>query len=264
MITEIKTIALMTDFGLKDGYVGVMKGIMTMISPQSRIIDISHQIPPQNVAAGRFCLMNAYPYFPPETVFVGVVDPGVGSERRGIGVKLEKGYYIGPDNGLISGILRVDTVIKAVNLTNSQYWRVSPPSFTFHGRDIFAPVAAYLAKGVELEQLGNEINPDSLQQLSLEKIQVTSTQIKGCVQYIDSFGNLITNIYQDQILADRWQVKIKNKIIPQGTTYATLKRGKFISLIGSHGWLEIAVNGGNAQEKLGVKIGEKIMLESLL
>ena len=141
--SKTKAIAVLTDFGLEDGYVGIMKGVMTTINPNIPIIDLTHQIPPQQIWAARFCLMNAYPYFPKDTVFLAVVDPGVGSQRRSVAIKCSQGYLVGPDNGLFSGILAQDLAVKAVSLTNTDYWRVPNVSLTFHGRDIFAPVAAY-------------------------------------------------------------------------------------------------------------------------
>jgi hypothetical protein len=237
-----------------------MKGVIATITPNTLLIDISHQIPPQNIPSGRFCLMNSYPYFPDNTIYLAVVDPGVGSQRRGIGVKFRKGYYVGPDNGLISGILTLDSAIEAVNLSNPQYWRVSNPSFTFHGRDIFAPVAAYLAQGVRLEEFGDRISIDSLKRVNINPIESNKREIRGSIQYIDGFGNLITNISHDVLTSDNWQVTLKQTTIPQGNTYGMVKQGELLALIGSHGWLEIAVNGGNAGEKLGVEINEKVVV----
>ncbi|MGK7930930.1 MAG: S-adenosyl-l-methionine hydroxide adenosyltransferase family protein [Microcystaceae cyanobacterium] len=253
-------IALLTDFGLKDGYVGIMKGVIADITPHTSLIDISHQIPAQDILSGRFCLMNSYPYFPDHTIYLAVVDPGVGSQRRGIGVKLSKGYYVGPDNGLISGILTLDPAIEAVNLSNPRYWRVQTPSFTFHGRDIFAPIAAYLAKGVSLEQLGDRIGIDSLKTVDIRPIQIKEREIKGSIQYIDGFGNIITNISHELLSDDTWQVTIKGTNIPQGSTYGYVRRGELIALVGSHGWLEIAVNGGSGREQLGVNINEEVVV----
>ena len=168
-----KIITLLTDFGDRDIYVGVMKGAIAKINPQLKIIDLTHQIPPQNLLAARFALSNAYPYFPSGTVHIAVVDPGVGSSRRGVAVELKGGYVVCPDNGLCSGIL--DGAIAAVELNNSQYWRVSDPSYTFHGRDIFAPVGAHLANGVSLEELGREIDLASLVKLKSTTVRHKST-----------------------------------------------------------------------------------------
>ena len=258
MFKQSKTIAVLTDFGLEDGYVGIMKGVMSSIYADLSIIDLTHYIPPQNIWAARFCLMNAYPYLPKNTVFLAVVDPGVGSKRRSIAIKCSRGYLVGPDNGLFSGILLEDPAIKAVSLTNTDYWRVPNVRFTFHGRDIFAPVASHLASGVPLEALGVDIPLNSLVSLPLDHPKVTENKIIGSIQYIDHFGNLITNISSYQVKDKDWLIQIDDKIIKSGLTYGDVNRGENIPLIGSHGWLEIAVNGGNAQEKLQLKWGDKI------
>ncbi|MGK7941169.1 MAG: S-adenosyl-l-methionine hydroxide adenosyltransferase family protein [Crocosphaera sp.] len=255
-----QAIAVLTDFGLQDGYVGMIKGVMTSINPHSPIIDITHQIPPQNIWAGRFCLMNAYAYFPQDTVFLAVVDPGVGTQRRGIAIKCSQGYLVGPDNGLFSGILSQDTAIAAVSLTNKDYWRVDDVSFTFHGRDIFAPVAAHLAFGVPLEMLGESIAIDSLVELPLEDAEIIENKIEGFIQYIDQFGNLITNISSHQLIDQNWSIMINRQNIKSGVTYGDVAPGEMISLIGSHGWVEIAVNGGNAEKILNLQWGDQVTL----
>ncbi|WP_009543455.1 SAM hydrolase/SAM-dependent halogenase family protein [Crocosphaera subtropica] len=258
--SEIKAIALLTDFGLNDGYVGIMKGVIASINPNIPMIDLTHSIPPQQIWAARFCLMNAYPYFPKDTVYLAVVDPGVGSQRRSVAIECSQGYLVGPDNGLFSGILANNSALAAVSLTNTDYWRDPDVSLTFHGRDIFAPVAAYLASGVPLEALGDAIPIRSLVNFPLESPQITDKNIQGFIQYIDHFGNLITNVSSRQIKAKKWFIIIDNQVIQSGSTYSEVSPGKLIALIGSHGWVEIAVNGGNAQEKLQVKWGEKITI----
>jgi S-adenosylmethionine hydrolase len=152
-------ITLLTDFGESDVYVGVMKGVIAQINPGLTVVDLTHQIPPQNIAAARFSLMNAFPYFPKETVHIAVVDPGVGSERRGIALQLDAGFLVGPDNGLFTGVLNQNPVIVAVELTNPQYWRTPTPSNTFHGRDIFAAAGAHLASGIAIEQWEKSLTP---------------------------------------------------------------------------------------------------------
>jgi S-adenosyl-L-methionine hydrolase (adenosine-forming) len=253
-----RIIALLSDFGLQDIYVGVMKGAIATIAPQLKVIDVTHQIPPQNLAAGRFCLMEAFPYFPSETVFVAVVDPGVGTQRRGIAVQFEKGYLVGPDNGLFSGVLSLSPPLAAVELTNSHYWLSDYPSYTFHGRDIFAPVGAHLASGVPFEKLGTPIDPASLVELPLAFFKMTETSIIGAIQHIDVFGNLITNIPATAVEDKRWSVAIANLIVSSGRTYSEANTGETIALIGSHGWVEIAVNGGNATSQLQVEWGDLV------
>jgi S-adenosylmethionine hydrolase len=253
-------ITLLTDFGLRDVYVGVIKGVIATINPEVKVIDLSHQIPPQNILAARFALMNAIPYFPDSTIHVGVVDPGVGSKRRGVAIAIDKGYLIGPDNGIFSGILEQNRPKKAVELNNAQYWRTLDISSTFHARDIFAPVAAHLAKGVRWEDLGSEIELDSLTRVDLPTYQHTKFEIIGLIQYIDIFGNLITNIPATAIKHKSWSIKINDIVIPRGETYSSVSPGELVSLVGSHGWVEIAVNGGSAKMKLNQNYSEQVQL----
>jgi hypothetical protein len=261
-------LTLLTDFGLSDTYVGVMKGAIATINPQLPVIDLTHQIPPQDVAMARFQLMVAYPYFPQGTVHVAVVDPGVGSSRRSIAIQLESGFLIGPDNGLFSGVLSQNAnpslsspPIAAIELTNPHYWRTPTPSHTFHGRDIFAPVGAHLASGVPLHNLGDAITIDSLVKLPISDAIETSTGVKGVVQAIDHFGNVITNA-PGRLIQDRnWIVEINLDRYPGKQTYADAAVGEVLGLVGSHGWIEIAVNRGNAHAQLGLVVGSPISIK---
>ncbi|MBP0020771.1 MAG: SAM-dependent chlorinase/fluorinase [Cyanobacteria bacterium SBLK] len=248
-------VALLSDFGLQDVYVGVMKATIAQINPQIVVIDLTHDIPPQNIAAGRFCLLNAYPYLPSETVCVAVVDPGVGSDRRGVAVQVGDRYFVVPDNGLLSGILQQEEAIAAVQLDNAQYWRTESPSSTFHGRDIFAPAGAHLANGVPLEAVGTAIDPRSLVRLALPPVEYVGEEIRGCVQYIDRFGNLMSNIPASAVAGKSWSVKWQGGNIASGFTYSDRPVGELIALVGSHGWVEVAVNGGNACDLLGWDYG---------
>lgn len=258
-MTNFKTIGLLTDFGQQDVYVGVMKGVIAKINPHVNIIDLTHDIPPQDLFAGRFALLSAYKYFPADTVYVAVIDPGVGSQRRGVAIQFAEGFLVGPDNGLFSGILDRSLAIAAVELTNPSYWRTNNPSTTFHGRDIFAAVGAHLATGVSIKELGKEIAIDSLVQLSLPKIVIADKHIIGCIQYIDRFGNLITNLTEQDLVSNA-RVMIKQQIIPWGQTYSDAKPQELIALIGSQDYLEIAVNCGSAQQKLQVTVGEEVII----
>ena len=215
--------------------------------------------------------MNAYAYFPTETVHIAVVDPGVGSSRRPIAIQCANFYLVGPDNGLFSGVLSRESAlakpskrIASVELTNPQYWRTSQPSSTFHGRDIFAAVGAHLATGVRLEELGRAIDLASLVQLQIPNCAVTATGIAGYVQYGDRFGNLITNIPEHCIKSNNWSVKINHIsdtiTIPSGKTYSDSKPGDLVAIIGSDGWLEISVNGGSAQSVLKLEFGAIVQL----
>ncbi|XWK88043.1 MAG: SAM-dependent chlorinase/fluorinase [Phormidium sp.] len=257
-MNQPRIVTLLTDFGLSDVYVGVMKGVIADINPNLKVIDLTHEIGPQNLAAGRFCLMNAVPYFPKDTVHIAVVDPGVGSNRRAVAVEFSSGFLVGPDNGLFSGILSQNPAISAVELTNYRYWRTASPSTTFHGRDIFAAVGAHLASGVSLAELGNVINPESLVKLTMAECRKKEGIVEGCIQYIDRFGNLITNIPGNLVIDKTWTVKIAEVNIPGNTTYNDVPIGTLIALVGSHGWVEIAVNNGNAQSKLQLNYGDEI------
>ena len=271
MVQHILT--LLSDFGLSDIYVGVMKGVIAQINPSLTVIDLTHQIPPQNIAAARFCLMNAYPYFPSGTVHVAVVDPGVGSTRRAVAVELADGFLVGPDNGLFSGLLSqngmpwVRTTASSphsmsytvVELTNPEYWRPEP-SATFHGRDIFAPVGAHLASGVPLKKLGRVIDPNTLVQLALPEWTQTATRIDGCIQYVDRFGNLITNIPAACVQGKTWSVQAAGLRITGSRTYRDRPTGSPVALVGSHGWVEIAVTNGNAQLQLGLDWAEEVQI----
>ncbi len=262
-----RLLTLLSDFGLSDVYVGVMKGAIAQINCSVTVVDLTHQIPPQNIAAARFCLMNAYPYFPAGTVHVAVVDPGVGSTRRAVAVELTDGFLVGPDNGIFSGVLSRDAMpegglqpklLTSVELTNPHYWRTPDTSATFHGRDIFAPVGAHLASGVPLKNLGLEIDPATLVELAIPEWTQTDTSLAGCIQYVDHFGNLITNIPGSYVEGKTWLAMAAGLNIPGGQTYTCSRAGSPIALIGSHGWVEIAVNGGNAQSQLQLDWGARV------
>jgi S-adenosyl-L-methionine hydrolase (adenosine-forming) len=258
----VSSITLLTDFGTSDVYVGIMKGAIAKIAPNARIIDLTHDIPPQNLSCTRFSLMSAYPYFPAGTIHVVVVDPGVGSQRRAIAVELSDGIVVAPDNGVVGGVLSQpnQTVKQAVSLTNPDYWRVARPSSTFHGRDIFAPVAAYLANGVPLPALGEAIAPESLVQLPVPQWQRTGLQLVGSIQAIDHFGNAITTIPATAVNG-RWQVQVGDRYLPGHQTYAEVRPGDAIGLIGSHGFVEVAVNRGNAQALLNLAEGDRVTVQ---
>ncbi|ACA98274.1 MULTISPECIES: SAM hydrolase/SAM-dependent halogenase family protein [Cyanophyceae] len=257
-------IALVTDFGLQDGYVGTMKGVMAAIAPQALVIDLSHNVPPQDLWAGRFCLLSAAPYFPPETIFVGVVDPGVGTNRQAIVVELNQGYFVGPNNGLGSGLFADDAIIAAVELDNPQYWR-SPLrenlSHTFHGRDIFAPVAAHLSLGVPLSKLGRPLKSAEIIRLDVPPYQSNGKSYTGIIQHIDHFGNLITTIPNTVCANNQGQATLAGQQIPLVCTYGDVPKNHPCALVGSHGWLEISVNQGNAQHFFQVQRGAMVQYQ---
>jgi len=261
-----KTITLLTDFGSQDGYVGMMKGAIAQINPTLNVIDLTHHIPPQNIPQARFVLMSSFPYFPVGTVHVAVVDPGVGSDRRGVAIAVgtspdqPTGFLVAPDNGLMSGVLDQYPVLAAVELNRPQYWRTAQPSHTFHGRDIFAPVAAHLASGVPLQALGTAIAPNTLNRLDIPSLTYDRNTILGHIQAVDHFGNLITTIPAHDVLNSAWVVEFADQSISSITTYSDRPPGSAVTLIGSHGWVEIAIVNGNAHHCFKLNLGDSVNL----
>jgi S-adenosyl-L-methionine hydrolase (adenosine-forming) len=263
---SLRLITLLSDFGLSDSYVGVMKGAIAQINPALKVIDLTHNIPPQNIAAARFQLMSAFAYFPKGTVHIAVVDPGVGSVRRAIAVEFANGFLVAPDNGLLSGVLSQSPAIAAVELTKSNYWRTAEPSSTFHGRDIFAPIGAHLASGVSLNKVGQSIDPGTLVQLPLPEYRCDidpirgTGKVQGVIQMIDRFGNLITNIPGNVVRGKQWSVIAAGIQMPGCNTYGDLPPASLLALVGSHGWIEIGVNCGDASAKLELDYGSEITI----
>lgn len=244
----------------------MMKGAIAHINPALHVIDLTHHIPPQDIAQARFVLMSAFPYFPAETVHVAVVDPGVGSDRRGVAVAIGSssddclGYLVAPDNGLLSGVLEQYPVWAAVELTQSDYWRSLQPSHTFHGRDIFAPVAAHLASGVPLLKFGPTIALETLYRLNLPPLSRDANRLQGCIQAIDHFGNLITNIPASEVAQGAWAIDMADVRLPSVRTYSDRPPGIPITLIGSHGWVEIAIVNGNAHQRFKLRVGDLVQV----
>jgi 5-(carboxyamino)imidazole ribonucleotide synthase len=238
------------------------KGVIKGINRDLTIIDLTHEIPPQNLSKASFCLGSAFPYLSADTIYIAVVDPGVGSQRRAIALHCANGsYLIGPDNGIFTGIFNQVQIIAAKELTNRDYWRTQQPSYTFHGRDIFAPVGAHLASGVAFAELGNSIEIETLCRLPLKVYQVTASQVLGVIQDIDHFGNLISNIPAQVLEGKTWFLEVSGKIINPQTSYSQTNQGELLALINSEGWLEIAVNGGSAVERLKLGLGDCILVK---
>ena len=255
-------ITLMTDFGTSDHYVGVMKGVMLNINPQVQIVDITHTIPPQDIHGAAFLIDSAYRYFPTGTIHVIVVDPGVGSDRRAIVCQTETAYFVCPDNGILTHILRNGKRIHTVAMENSGYF-LPEVSNTFHGRDIFAPVAAHLSGGVPIDKLGTPVAPPV--QLPIPTPQVTDKAIIGQVIWIDFFGNLVTNISHEIVksLEGRNGVVIcagSAKIDHVNRSYTESAVGEVLAIVGSSNRLEISINQGNAAQTLGLKRGDTIRI----
>ena len=250
-------ITLLTDFGYKDNFVGVVKGVLLGINPRIHAVDLCHEVEPQNITAAAFALKTAYKYFPKDTIHLVIIDPSVGSARLPILVKTKEHYFIGPDNGVLSLALEQEEIEGIVYLDNYEF-HLRPVSNTFHARDIFAPVAAHLTKGISYQLFGKGIK--SYKKIKLPKPKVGRKYIKGEVIYIDRFGDLVTNISQDlQEKITRSRISIKNKSI-RGvkSSYAQVKQDSLLAIWGSSGFLEIAVNSGSAKNKLNVDIGDQV------
>lgn len=246
-------LTLTTDFGTRDAYVAAMKGTILEIAPDLTLVDVSHEISAQDVMEAAFVLTNAVPYFPPETVHLVVVDPGVGTDRRAVALKMEDQLFVGPDNGLFALLTDELSTAQAVVLDDPTAWRTSSPSSTFHGRDIFAPAAARLAAGADLTELGSAVDPDALEHLRWARPTIVSDGIRGWIVHIDHFGNCVTNIPRSVFEAERNGDETKlyaGSAVIQGiqNAYGEVEQGEPLALFGSSGYLEIAVNAGNAAE----------------
>ncbi len=260
-------ITLMTDFGIKDGTVGVMKGVIWGISPSAQIADLSHMIQAQNIREASYILGRSVTYFPKGSIHVVVVDPGVGTKRRPMAAQVGDWFYVGPDNGTISGLLERAELsgwqTQFVELNRIKYWLPSV-SFVFHGRDIFSPVAAHLANGVPLSEFGSPFTDPV--RLELPKPQRIDSGWRGEVTHIDHFGNVSSNVRVEH-LGEALEKKENIAVCLNGTeihgmvnTFGERGAGEVIALIGSTGNLGISVVNGNAAAKLGVKIGDEIMV----
>jgi len=265
----MRFISLLTDFGLSDAYVGVMKGVVASINPDARIIDICHDIAPQDVRAAAFLLASSYSYFPPGTIHVAVVDPTVGSARAALCVQAGDYFFIGPDNGVVSAACYKAGRPKIYRLENEKYF-LKNRSRTFHGRDIFAPAAAHLSAGAPIESMGRRMR--SMKRIRLPRPTVrhgskkNEQWVRGKIIHIDRFGNLITNIEPEtlQKAFPRRNRRTLN-IICSGhairgvsETYSDVAPGRALALVGSYGLVEISVRDRNASSSLGVERGDRI------
>lgn len=269
-------ITLLTDFGTEDEYVGVMKGVILSVAPEVRLVDLSHRVPPQDVRRAAFLLSNAVPYFPPDTVHLAVVDPGVGTERRPLAVRTPVGTFVGPDNGLFSWVLAEVAGWAAVEIREPAY-RLPRVSSTFHGRDIFAPAAAHLAAGLPLERLGPRVTDPV--QLPLPRLEIGAGVLEGEVLYADRFGNLVTSIGRfrwegsDLHLAPAFRPASGEVTVGAAgarvalagaelrgirRTYGDVPVGELLALVGSSGFLEIAVHRGSAAAALSATPGTPV------
>jgi S-adenosylmethionine hydrolase len=256
------TIAFLTDFGARDHYAGAMKGVALGLCPEATLVDITHDIPPHDVLAGAIELAAAYKYFPAGTVFLVVVDPGVGSARHGIAAEAGGFRFVAPDNGVLTLVFKETPPKRVVELTERRYARATV-SRTFEGRDRFAPAAAWLAKGIELHALGRPLT--TWQTLTVPEPAVSEEKVAGEVLRVDHFGNLVTNV--DRRTFDRFagsgriEVTVGSQPVEKVVaTYSEVEPGAVCALFGSTEHLEIAVNGGSAAERLGLSRGAPITI----
>ena len=256
-------LTLTTDFGTRDAYVAAMKGVILSRCPDVRLVDVTHQVAPQEVMEAAFVLRGAAEHFPDGTVHLVVVDPGVGTPRRAVALRYRDQLFVGPDNGVFALLLDQDLPGELVVLDRPAFWRVPEPSATFHGRDVFAPVAAHLAAGRHLADVGTPA--DKLASLHWA-LPITDEQgIRGWVVHIDRFGNCITNISRSLLRGRQNHRPIRcyaGSAALDGIrrTYGTVASGEPLALFGSDGFLEIAINAGNAAELLGIRKGAPVNL----
>ena len=263
MDVKKRIITLTTDFGLSDWYAGVMKGVMLSINPHAEIVDITHLVPAGDIGKGALALKSACGFFPKGTVHVGVVDPGVGGIRRPILIKTKDYFFIGPDNGLLLPAALSNSIKKAVELENKGYFldAISP---TFHGRDIFASVAAHLSMGKGVLKFGRAIDSSGIKTIAMPLVKVKKDSIEGTVVYVDSFGNLTTNIERHDVKWDGslTDIKIGRRIIKGiKAAYCDAEEGGLVAFFGSSGNLEIALNRGDASRRLKTGPGERVYLK---
>lgn len=241
---EDRVVTLLTDFGMADYFVGAVKGAILSINPSAVIVDITHEIPPQDIEAGAFTLLAAYKTFPAGTIHVAVVDPGVGSARRPIVVSANEQFFVGPDNGLFTYICDREPSHRIVHVTAERFFRPAVSS-TFHGRDVFAPVGAALSNGVALEEFGAEID---------DAVRLPALDTPPRIIHIDRFGNCVTNI-----------TRAEKSLVINGRTISEFRQfygegddESLFAIMGSAGFIEISVNGGSAAKVLGAKRGDEV------
>lgn len=256
-------VTLTTDYGTIDHLVGALKGVILKINPEVQIVDITHQVTPFDLLDGALAIASAYSYFPPRTIHVVVVDPGVGTERRPLLVTGQSQYFIAPDNGVLSGVFEKEQNFLVRHLTSEHYF-LHPLSKTFHGRDVFAPVAGWLSKNWQPGSMGEEIT--DFKRFAMPRPKEGDGGLKGVVMKVDSFGNLLTTFRVEDLPGDaleKGEVKLQlgshpvTRLVP---TFASGNAGEAVAYIGSGGYLEVGINKGNASKTLGVGRGAPVLL----
>lgn len=253
-------ITLITDFGEQDGFVGTMKGVILNINPDAQMIDISHKIQRHHINAGAFLLYNSYKYFPQGTIHTIIVDPGVGSDRKSVVVETSDYLFVAPDNKVLNYIFNYEKNYKVFEIQNKKLF-LNNVSRTFHGRDIFAPVAAHLSLGLPAEKVGPQIYNFNKSEISTPKIY--PDYIETQIIYCDIFGNLITNVEENLLKNKNFNIRFDQFMITQlSTSYSEGTDFKPIAIIGSSNFLEIAVNKDSAKEILKLDVGDKIIIHT--
>ncbi len=256
-------ITLTTDFGLKDPYVAEMKAIIFDLCPNAVIVDITHEIAKFNIRMGAYMLATAVPYFPEGSIHVGVVDPGVGTLRRPIVIQTRQGFFIGPDNGLLVLAAEKQGITRIHELTNPRFM-LPKVSHTFHGRDVFAPVAAHLMNGVQPQEFGPEIL--KVVQPEFAKVTKRNGLLIGEVLHVDGFGNVITNINEKEVAQGHVKGEVNVELagcklkLKLRRAYGEAEPREPLALIGSHGFLEISINQGNAAKRFKTKAGDRVTI----
>ncbi len=256
----MNTVAILTDFGRQDWYVASMKGCILRISPNANCVDITHEIKPGDVRSAAFVLAQCFREFPEQTIFLCVVDPGVGTDRNAIAIRLGQSYLVGPDNGIFSFLMGRDYEI---HLIENQKYIHARPSHTFHGRDIFAPVAGHLANGIKIAEIGPRI--EELETLNWPQVNYQEMETRGEIVYIDHYGNAITNIIvadmEEKFQADKMRVLVGKDLFPLAKLFGNVADGNPLAYEGSGGYLEIAVNRGNAKKEFGLEVGQRVEIK---
>ncbi|MCX8162114.1 MAG: SAM-dependent chlorinase/fluorinase [Candidatus Bathyarchaeota archaeon] len=258
-------ITLTTDFGYRDPYVACMKGVILSICPNATIIDVTHDVSKFDVEEAAYILYRAYSFFPSGTIHVCVVDPGVGTERRPIAIESKRYIFIGPDNGVLT-LAAEDDGIEGVYVIESRHVMLGEVSFTFHGRDIFAPTAAWIALGYPLEMLGRSV--EDIERVRLATPLIDGNRLRGKIIYVDSYGNLVTNVRWDLIkgrvaFGDTVKLSYRDREVYASISkaYGEVPLGELLLIPGSGGFMEISMNMGDASKKLDLKRGDYVYLE---
>ncbi len=257
----MSTIAMLTDFGHRDHYVGVMKGVIAEIAPSARVIDLCHEVPPQDLYAAAYLLATSIPYMPEGSVICAVVDPGVGTPRHAVAIEAGPYTLVGPDNGLFEMFLAAQPAERVIDLVDDAYYR-RPISHTFHGRDIFSPCAAHIAHGVPIERMGDAVAPAQLVELGGWRPTFEDGVLRGRILHTDHFGNLISSVTRAELEEyidpdpSTWRVRLGDARLPVGQTFADVAAGDALAYIGSAEHLEVAVRQGSAAERFASKTGE--------